>query len=310
MRHTAVFVIMILGVLASTHGQSKAVLPSRPTVRPTATPQTKPKPPQSKYLATPLDLNKSNVGHNFMGHNITTVVEAIKSSPALKEKSEFESTSEFETRRAGFIQYPLYAGLMPSSYLGFVVAEEGAFEPSFKYDADSQALAVTLVGSSEHFVMDKGEPDLDSVLIRRVIVVNDSYIGCNAFGAKVKVSRSLQETYGIVFDQNNWLIGSGYNFNYSIPMAPNEARALKTELKLMLVCRLQQPWLRQNAFNSDATIDDPHEMIVEGNFLQAVPEQLWIFNQRTGEVVRKLSESSMPSRTPSLLNYFVPLNQD
>ncbi len=45
-----------------------------------------------------MDLTRTNLGSNFVGHDITAVFDAIKNSPALKEKSEFESTSAFETR--------------------------------------------------------------------------------------------------------------------------------------------------------------------------------------------------------------------
>jgi hypothetical protein len=37
-------------------------------------------------------------------------------------------------------------------------------------------------------------------------------------------------------------------------------------------------------------MDEPYETTVSDEYLQAVPEQLWIFNQKTGEVQSKLTE--------------------
>ena len=76
-------------------------------------------------------------------------------------------------------------------------------------------------------------------------------------------------------------------------MTPDDAKALKTDAKLLLVCRLAEPWLRQSAHGHDPTINEPYETIVGDNYVQVVPEQLWVFNQKTGEVLRKLSESSI-----------------
>jgi hypothetical protein len=249
-------------------------------------------------LTASLDLNQTNLGQDFMGHDITAVAETIKNSPALKEKSEFESTSAFETRRAGFVA-------QPNGYMGFVVGEE-SITPEFKYDADSQTLAVTLTGSTERFIMDKDKPTLDGVLIRSIVRDEDSYIGSNAFGAKVEVRRTYSEEYGVVFNQDNWLFRSSERykrkFTYLLPMPPDEARTLKADAKLLLVCRLMQPWFRHSAHGHDATIDEPYKTLIGDNYLQAVPEQLWIFNQRTGEVVRKLSESSITSEEDQQLN--------
>lgn len=242
-----------------------------------------------------------------MGHDITAVVEAIKADPALKKKSEFETTSAFEARRAGFAERQLYANVTPSGYLGFVVDEESILAPKFKYDADSQTLAVTLSGSTQRFTMDEGEPTLDAVLIRRVLRDKDSYIGSNAFGAKVEVRRTYSDEYGVLFNRENWLfrwVSDTYSrkFTYLLAMTPDEARALKADAKLLLVCRLIQPWSRQKAHGHDATIDEPYETLVGDNYLQTIPEQLWIFNQSTGAVVRKLSESSIASEADEQLN--------
>src|ERR1017187_2200289 len=75
--------------------------------------------PDPKYLATPLEEERKNVGGGFVGHNITTVVNAIRNSPALKAKSEFESTSALQARRSGFTDRLLFPSLKPTDLLAF-----------------------------------------------------------------------------------------------------------------------------------------------------------------------------------------------
>lgn len=287
MRYRSSFaIIVILAFLAEGHAQSRPTAPSRQT-----NPVSK---PQSKYVPVPLDVTVATLGPNFTGHDITAVVRAIKKSSALTSKSEFESTSTFSTRRAGFLDHPLYGNVRPSNYLGFVVDNDAT---EFKYDADSQILTVTLTGGTEHFVLEEDEPTLDSVLIRRIVLSSDRYLGGNAFGAKVTVTRTTSEEYGVAFNQNSWLFPeeNSQTFKYLIAMGPLEARAMKASAKLLLVCRLSDPWFRHGAHGINPTINNPTETNVGENYLQVSPEQLWLFNQKTGEIIRKLSESSIAS---------------
>lgn len=256
----------------------------------TADGQSKPVRTARSFLVTPFDLSQTSLSPDFHGHDITAVFKAIKNSPALQEKSEFESTSAYQTRVAGFTQEVLYGSVTPNGYFGFIV-----FAPEIKYDADSQTLAVTLRGFAY-----SSDPKLDEVLIQD-IDRKDSYIGSNAFGAQVEVESTYSENYGVLFNQGNWLFGgtkpadplNGRHFTYLMPMAPDEAKAFKANVRLLLVCRLSPPWYRQTSVRNAPTLDFPHDYHVEQNYLQAEPEQLWIFDQQTGEVIRKLPESTL-----------------
>ena len=193
------------------------------------------------------------------GHDITAIFRAIKKSSALPAKSEFESTAAFDTKRAAFVDRQLYGTLKPSDYLGFV-ADDTPTE--FKYDADSQILTVTLTDSPERFMLENDDyPTLDSVLVRRIVLSRDRYIGGNAFGAKVVVTRTNSQEYGVAFNQNNWLFPSSENypptFSYQFAIGPEEARATKANAKLLLVCRLSDPWLRRSAHGDNPTINSP-----------------------------------------------------
>jgi len=301
MRQLSIILVILMAV-GSAQAQSKSAQNSRtPSQSHAATPPAKPKQPQPEFLSRSLDLDQTSVGPDFHGHDITVIMAAIKDSPALKEKSEFESTSAFETRRAGFVEKPLYGTVTPNAYLGFIVGEESIITPSFKYDADSQTLMVTLTAGTERFIMDKDKPTLDDVLIRRIVRDKDSYIGSNAFVAKVEIRRTYSEEYGVAFPEDSLLFRGteryGRTFTYLLATSPDEARALKADAKLLLVCRLSQPWFRQSAHGHDATIDEPYETIIGDNYLQVEPEQLWIFHQQTGEVIRKLSSSSLASES-------------
>ena len=300
MRQLTIAFIVIIAALGSALGQStptRKPSASGPTHAGIGSAQAKPSPPQPKFLGASLDLSQASLGPDFRGHDIIAIFEAIKTSPALKEKSEFESTAAFEARRAGIVEQPLFGRLTPSGYFGFVISEEPVLAPQFKYDADSQTLAITLEGSNQRFIMDRDEPTLNGILIQRIVRNRDSYVGSNAFGASGEVRRTYSEEYGVAFSQNNWLFGGSERlrprFTYLMAMSPDQARAIKVDAKLLLVCRLSPPWFRHGAHGHDATISEPYETLIGDSYLQAAPEQLWVFNQKTGEVIRKLSAASV-----------------
>jgi hypothetical protein len=285
--------MFILSLLASVRGQSK---PSgvKPHSR-VGHPRESAAVAFSSYLTSGLELNQTNLGSNFRGHDIESVVEAIKKSTALKEKSEFEVTSAYKARLADFERHPLYSSVMPKSAFGFVIDEQPLSPSPFKYNADKQIMTITLTGVPQHFVMSENSPVEDTIVIRRTVLQQEKYVGTNAFGAKVEITETYSKLYGITFNQNNWLFGSSRDFErtfiYSFPMPLDQARTFKEDARIMLVCRLTEPWLRESASGHDPTINEPYKTLVDENYLVATPEQIWVFNQKTGDVIRKLSES-------------------
>ena len=287
----------ILLLASLSFGQSKPVVKPKPrTAHPSTPGVSKPAVPKVNYLAGPLDLGTSNLGQDFQGNDIAVLYEAIKNSPAFKEKSEFETTAQFETRRQSFKNQPILGGLTTASPLAFVLpGDSPIYSPQFKYDADSQTLAFTLEGRSTTFYLESGHPDFDTLVIRSTVLDRGTYIASNAFGAKVEVEKTYSRDNGVAFSKDNWLFRgseSGYlrKFTHLFSMPPEQARALKDGGRVLLVCRLVDPWFRETVHGHEAKIDEPYETTVSDNYLQAIPEQLWIFNQKTGEVLSKLTE--------------------
>jgi hypothetical protein len=251
--------------------------------------------PTVNFLAGPLDLNTSNLGPNFQGNDISALYHAIKIAPALKEKSEFETTIQFVARRQGFTDKPILGTLTAKDSLAFLLPSEFRFGgPRFEYDADSQTLEFALDGNSMTLFLDSQHPDLDTIRIKSTIIDTGKYMASNAFGAKVEIEKTFSQDNGIAFSKNSWLFRTSPNpyvreFKHLFSMPPEQARTLKQEGRLLLICRLENPWFRETVHGHEAKMDEPYQTTVSDYYLQAVPEQLWIFNQRTGEVLSKLT---------------------
>ncbi len=275
--------VLILALSGTSLAQSR----SNPT-----TPRN-PKTEESKAVTQQLNLNSENLGPNFRGHDVVAVFSAIKSSPWLTPKSEFESTVNFDRRRNTFVDRPLYSNLKPSDYFAFVIGGDAV---EVNYDADFQLLSFTLTAQTIKFLLEDGSPTLDAIPIRHAVHTRGQYLGSNAFGATTVVTRATSEDYGVAFVPDTWLFGDSHAFSYHVPMRPEDARVIKTIAKLLLICRLSEPWLRQQSYRVNPTIDIPSESQFNDRYLQVAPEQLWLFNARTGQVIVKLTEQFVRSQ--------------
>jgi hypothetical protein len=110
----------------------------------------------------------------------------------------------------------------------------------------------------------------------------------------MKVDRTYSEDFGVAFAPDMWVFASrglSRMFKHRLAMGPEEAREFKPDAQLLFVCHLIQPWMGYSVSGHDPTFSQPHETLVGESYLQVVPEELWVFNSRTGEVIQKYSSS-------------------
>jgi hypothetical protein len=224
--------------------------------------------------------------------------QAVKNSAALKPKSEFETTAQFEERKKTFASAPIGAKITPADALAFVVhGDSQLYAPNFKYDADSQTLTFTLSASPRELFSEPNSPTIDTLLVRTVVVSSGSYMASNAFGAKVKVDKIFSQEYGVGISENNWLFHTTEEytreFQHLFSTSPEQAKAMKENGRVLFVCHLTEPWFHSTAHGHEAKIDEPYETTVGDNYIEVVPDQVWIFNEKTGEILAKLSEEAV-----------------
>ncbi len=241
-----------------------------------------------------------NVGPRFNGHDIIAITKKVVEAPALKPRSEFESSEEYERRTARFRTQALIGSITPEGHFAFVVEPGVLLGSDLKYDADAQVLATILVGSREKFYLEKGYPEMDTIKIRSLMLDRRKYIGTNAFGVKVEVTAIYSEDYGLAFEPASWVFADsggrfGKEFSKLIAMSTDEAQRFKPNARILVVCKLAEPWYHESASRQKATIDSPYETITALRFLQVHPEQIWVINWATGEVMNKFSEATMAS---------------
>ena len=262
--------------------------------------------PVSKYLTHAIDRNITSLGPNFVGNDIAAIVKTMQASSALKAKSEFETTVDYKKRRLDFYNHALYAQLYPWDDLAFVIQINSS---SFRYDADEQELHVMLDARRPHsfdnnvwFFSDADlleeainrhdPPSMNLVSVRSTKLKSHQYIGGNAFGATLPIDATSYHDYDIAFVETSWLHDSvdfqtsGYMFH----MAQEEAIELTKAPGILIISHLVEPLYGNGWHSVKPTFDLPIDTHTDFDYLRVVPNELWIFNQRTGVVYRKLKD--------------------
>ncbi|MEJ5979126.1 hypothetical protein WG901_20910 [Novosphingobium sp. PS1R-30] len=203
--------------------------------------------------------------------SFATIAAKLRTIPTLK--GEYETTAAFEARaaaaRAGAPGKVIIRGMLDPEYL--------------TYDADNGALKVQAYALSNYVanysgVFGYGQPLYGKVdyggLGNRDVVVADhevpvgSYIGSNAFGAKVRVTRSTRLTQAIfegkpaVYDEKLF-VGQHKGtdaFIGAVPMTIAEARALKFSGKVAFVAEPKWPFFAEGIHYGNPRFDNPNDV--------------------------------------------------
>jgi hypothetical protein len=213
---------------------------------------------------------------NFVGQVIepqlfSNVVTAYADLP---EKSEFETTAQYEARRAN--------ALASANGKSLTIALEPTDRKYFEYDADLQHLNII------KYAFDNiGFPAQDafyaagfrdrievSDLFNLDLVVSEkdeeagTYEASNAYGAKVQVQK-INRTTEVVFQDKLEFSDEGlfpnankepYSLGY-LELSPEQAKALKPSLKLAMSIVPKEPYLVSGThLLAEATIRNPREV--------------------------------------------------
>lgn len=146
-----------------------------------------------------------------------------------------------------------------------------------QYDADAQELGITLSSFSH-----------TALCIKKQTISSRNYVGTNAFGVKVRVRSLIEGTYAVSFNASDWLTVQGL----VLAISAQQARVIKPHIRLLLVCSLREPFTQENVIGQDATVRNRYEHYIDEHYVTIQPEQLWIFDARSGRVLSKLKPST------------------
>ena len=75
-------------------------------------------------------------------------------------------------------------------------------------------------------------------------------------------------------------------------MGADQARDLKPNLQIAIVCTVTRPRVYEDLETEDATITSPSEHHTRARFIAIRADQVWVFDSRTGRIVSKMIGSA------------------
>ena len=220
--------------------------------------------------SAPLDPNVLALPPGYAGHDL----EALYRGAAQPGKGEFESTAEYSARLATQRARPgVYAFMLRTA-------------PVITYDADKELFTIRLI---EDFGAIDGVTRNTSV--RAITLVKDSSTtssaATNAFGALVTVQHLTTNNDGIIFQGKPPGPGTERIHELTLPVARAEAAAVKPNLRVLFLCRLD-PGTVSGASFSSASFDAPLEESATYHYLRGQLLAVWIYDLAAGTIFKRL----------------------
>lgn len=205
--------------------------------------------------------------------------DALYQAKSAASKGEFETTAQFEARLAASDYYAIPADI------------------GTHYDADHQTFDILLMTSklqastSLSLHSYNGEP---AVVVRQLRSEEGQYIGTNAFGVKVKITRVRMREDAVVMARPKGAdLGAT---NLYVPMALEKARS--AQLGFLVVFKLESAGslgLTAKDFGvGSPTVDSPLDVRTDNRYIFAGETSIWAYDKSTGEVLQKFKIGSAP----------------
>ena len=169
--------------------------------------------------------------------------------------------------------------------LGFV--DEYGFL-STDYDADPGTLRVQ--GAWGFKQQRIGESFFVADLLDSTRRSSRSYAGANAYGRTVQVTSTTYSACGLLFKNIplKLLEANVRQLDESLELPAEEARRAKQNIKRVYVGKLAPPYLSDYVDFTRPSIKDRQEQDWDGDNLTIELQQVWLINQKTGRVYKKI----------------------
>lgn len=251
----------------------------------------------SGYSTTIFNPATEQLPSQYKGHNLGFLylnIEQLKSRTA--KKDEFETTSDFKKRTEAEFKRPILGTLSLDDIYAFKAAK---CETS--YDADNQQITAICELSPVKILNSYDEKipkGLQAVTWKSDDIERGSYLGTNAFGATVKVSVYKSISYELALlnyddfptEKSGGVYSKQVSFVLKLYTTPEQARALKSSLGVLLISKLAAPYTSGDIMCSAPTFRSPRSWTFITFYVFAKLLEIWFYDIQTGQIISKIKK--------------------
>jgi hypothetical protein len=257
--------------------------PKYKSMKPSAATLKKLRDEAKKYTSAQIDTNLEKLPPKYFGNDPKAIFTALEERKGKAEKSEFETTEQFQKRLEKENSMPIIGKIKSDDLLSLQVNDA-----VFKYSADTSEMNIYLN-------LDYGER---AITLSYIDINIRSYLASNSFGASTIVKNSDHEKYAAVpinyteFPYRD-TIGQHY-IGVKIALNPNEAKKAKNDMRVLLIAKLTDPLISENQRYHGATFSSPYNGVFSDRYIHINLSEIWIYNQKTGQIYSKIARKVDP----------------
>lgn len=237
---------------------------------------------KATFSEAPFELTGYTIPNNFLGHDLRKIYYSLESR-LKREKSEFETTAEFNARVEREDKLSLYGSLNMTDNFALVVDADSV------YDADNKSLKILV--PLEHSWRTKF-----AIGIKGQEIENSKreYVGSNAYGATANITAySTANAVLVVNNSSSYKIDKSSNsYGERLQVLLNDisvetARNITGNLSAVCVFKLDNPFIGEDGYYSGATINQPTVMVVSNKLIYGSVSAIIVFNNKSGEILHR-----------------------
>lgn len=244
-------------------------------------------------------LETDNINPKYSGHKLKSVIESVdKKLKEIGSKKDFETTAEYNSRRATVFSRPFFGNLTSSDTFAFVWPV-GSF---YKYSPDSEKLEFFVsfdrisydsIGSPSY---EYGSKEARVTNFEEKTISDRSYKAGNAYGATVTVREIKKVVYGISI--NSYPAES----RISLTMDTTKARRDLPNMQALLLFRISEPYMVYDFTRSEPTYQNPRDYWWSKRYLHGDILGIIFYSGVTGDVIARIPSEFGKPKPESGLN--------
>jgi hypothetical protein len=231
--------------------------------------------------------------------NIESVILRLVASGS-REKKEFETTAQFEARQKALMTDRRYA--FDIETYGYTFSN-GPHENKCgcEYDADTETMKARIDNEIESFDDDPTYGPHITVPVKLSKRRTERHVGTNSFGAKVVFDSDFYDEFGVILSRESiaWLRSFSAEkdpnpfapLSFSFPLERNRAKAMKLNLRVVLIGTIPDTRVHKHEFYSGATVTEPVELTINKFYVSFLLNEVRIIDSRTGQTVATFTKN-------------------
>jgi hypothetical protein len=234
-------------------------------------------------LGLPFDTSVKSLPPGYKGHDIVSIMGALRKLQPELTQSEFETAVAFRERLEKLKHQPLVGSIDSLSTLAFVLPEKLSsrllmYQPEKKcFVAGLDPWKMVLIDEA------KG---------------TGTHIGQNVFGTTVPVRDFEAVTVSLNFDEYDSLPRQGSTYGFSFDVDPVQAPRIKPEVRLLVIGKLRGMELRSRTETKEATLSSPVSVNTMAFSVFFTVKEIWAINFVTGEIYGRLDQAAVDRSRP------------